>query len=201
MKSNNVISVIVIIIIIYLIYKYYKNNKKIKSILFIGDSNTVANFSYADQLQKLRPDLRIEKIAQNGATTDWMLAQLQNELNLNSYDAVAILGGSNDIYGKGETDTTKVNLNKMYLFAKSRGSKVIAISPPNKDFYVNATNEKQSELYDLVTWISLNPFTDYFINFYNMTKDKSFFTSSDGYLHPQANAHNILANTLNNLIS
>lgn len=201
MKSNNIIYLILLIILVYLGYNYYQKNKKIKSILFIGDSNTVAPFSYADQLKQINPSITIKKIAQNGATTDWMLSQLENELRLNKYDAVAILGGSNDIYGKGEIESAKSNLNKMYLLAKSKGSRVIAVTPPNKDYYVGVTEQKQQLLYQLVNWIMFNPLKDYFINFYNITKDKSFFTSADGYLHPQANAHNILANNLNQQIS
>lgn len=199
--NKNWIYILLIIVIAYLVYRYYQKTKPIKSILFIGDSNTVANFSYADQLQKLRPDIQIKKIAQNGATTDWMLQQLQNELRINKYDAVAILGGSNDIYGKGEIETAKSNLNQMYLLAKENGSKVIAVTPPNKDYYVGVTEQKQVLLQQLVNWIMFNPLKDYFINFYNITKNKNFFIADDGYLHPQANAHWILANTLNQQIS
>lgn len=193
---KNIISVIlVIILILLLVYIYYKT-KPIKSILFIGDSNTNASFSYADQLKKLNPELRIKKIVKDGATTDWMLQELKNELKQNKYDAVSILGGSNDIYSSGQINSTKINLNEMYFVSKLNGSKVIAVTPPNKDFYVNKTDQKQKLLYELNDWIKSNIYKDYFFNFWEITKNPNFFTSSDGYLHPQAQAHVILANMI-----
>lgn len=188
--------IIVVLIVLYLIYRYYKSTKKIKSILFIGDSNTVFDFSYADQLKKLYPSIRIKKIAKNGATTDWMLEQLKNELNTTKYDAVSILGGSNDIYNGVDLNITKYNLDAMYSLAKSKGMKVIAITPPNKNFFKNRTEQKQNSLIDLVNWIGSNNKKDYFINFWDITNNQSFFISSDGYLHPQENAHKIVADSL-----
>lgn len=200
MKTSTFFLLVILVILVISFYRYYKKSKKIKSILFIGDSNTVANFSYADELQQIDPSLTIKKVAQNGANTDWMLQHLRDELASNKYDAVSILGGSNDIYSKGEIDSAKSNLNKMYLLAQSKGMKVIAVTPPNKNWYVNKTESKQQLLNELVNWISKNPLTDYFINFWDMTNDQGYFTSSDGYLHPQEQAHSILANTIYNQI-
>lgn len=174
-----------------LIY-FSKNNKGVKSILFIGDSNTFANFSYADQLKKEFPDLNIKKISQNGANTSWMKAQLENELKNNKYDVVAILGGSNDVYGGQKLDFSKNNLTEMYKLAHDKGSKVMAITPPNKNFYVKKDESKEKTLTDLVNWIKNNKDVDYFIDFYNITNNKNYFTSADGYLHPQSSAHKLL---------
>lgn len=168
------------------------NNKEVKSILFIGDSNTVANFSYADQLKRDFPNLNIKKIAQNGANTSWMKTQLENELKNNKYDIVAILGGSNDVYGGQKLEFSKSNLSEMYDMAKDKGSKVMAITPPNKNFYVNKNEAKQKTLNDLVIWIKGNKNVDYFIDFYDITNNKNYFTSADGYLHPQSPAHKLL---------
>jgi hypothetical protein len=170
-----------------------KSTKKINSILFIGDSNTFANFSYADQLKKIFPNLLIKKIAKNGANTQWMSEQLRDELKKYKHDVVAILGGSNDIYGSGKIDGAKKNLDEMYSFAHTVGSKVIAITPPNKDFYENKTDAKQNLLSELVDWIMSNKKADYKIDFHKITNDKSFFSKADGYLHPQSNAHKLLA--------
>ena len=132
------------------------SGKKTKSILFIGDSNTFANFSYADQLKKMFPDLAIKKIAKNGANTAWMKQQLEQELKNNKYDVISILGGSNDVYGGVKLDVTKNNLDSMYKLAHDNGSKVIAVTPPNKDFYVSKTEPKQVILKDLVGYIKSN---------------------------------------------
>lgn len=174
-------------------FRKKKSSTKVNSILFMGDSNTFANFSYVDQLKKIFPNLIIKKIAKNGATTQWMSEQLRDELKKYKYDVVAILGGSNDIYGSGKIDGAKKNLDEMYNFAHTVGSKVIAITPPNKDFYENRTDEKQTLLSDLVDWIMSNKKADYKIDFHKITNDKSFFSKADGYLHPQSNAHKLLA--------
>ena len=84
----------------------------------------------------------------------------------------------------------------MYKLSHSKGAKVIAISPPNKDFYTNKTDQKQILLSDLVNWMGNNKNVDYFIDFHKITNNKNLFSSSDGFLHPQGNAHAILQNEI-----
>lgn len=173
--------------------KKNEDNKKVSSILFVGDSNTFANFSYADQLKKLYPNLKIKKIAMNGANSDWARTQLERELQNNKYDIISILIGSNDIYGGKSIASTKGNLDAMYNLAHNKGSKVLAITPPSKDFYLERTNAKQNMLSDLINWMKSNKNIDDFINFKAMTPSITFFSSGDEYLHPQAQAHKLLA--------
>lgn len=204
MKTKKIVIIGIIVILILLVTIFFLLRGKsalrlktpVKSILAIGDSNTAANFSYVDQLQKHFPEIKIKKIAQNGANTSWMKSQLQQELQNNKYDVISFLGGSNDIYGGVNLDTTKSNLDYMYQLSHSKGSKVIAISPPNKDFYANKTDQKQSMLSDLVNWLSSNKNVDYFIDFHKMTNNKNLFSSADGFLHPQSGAHAVLENQI-----
>ena len=205
MKTKNIviIGIIVITILLFTVFFLSRGKKSllrtkapVKSILAVGDSNTLANFSYADQLQKMFPGIKIKKIAQNGANTSWIKTQLEQELQNNKYDVVSVLGGSNDIYGGVNLNTTKSNLDYMYKLSHSKGAKVIAISPPNKDFYTNKTDQKQILLSDLVNWMGNNKNVDYFIDFHKITNNKNLFSSSDGFLHPQGNAHAILQNEI-----
>ncbi len=129
----------------------------------------------------------------NGGKTDWMLSQLQQELKSNKYDVVSILGGSNDIYGTNSIDGAKKNLDAMYKLAKSKGSHVIAVTPPNKDHYPKKTDQKQSLLNSLVSWIKSNQNKDEVIDFKAMTADKKYFSAADDFLHPQGSAHKMLA--------
>jgi hypothetical protein len=197
LKTKKIIIIGVIVIVILLaVVIYFLRTKKlspVKSILFIGDSNTNANFSYADQLRKKFPGLRINKIAKDGANTRDMFDWLNKELQGSKYDVVVILGGSNDIYGAGRIDVAKASLDAMYKLAHARGSKVLAVTPPNKDFYINKTEQKQALLSDLINWMKSNKNIDFLIDFHEITNNKTFFNSSDGYLHPQAGAHSILA--------
>lgn len=177
-----------------------KNDGKIKSILFIGDSNTAANYSYADQLKKMYPNIKIKKIAKVGEKTDWGKNQMINELKNNKYDIIVILLGSNDIYALGNGNSAKNNLNFMYDLAHSNGSKVLAVTPPNKDFYVKKTEQKQKALFDLVDWMKRNKKIDYLVDFHNITADKKFFSANDGYLHANSSAHKILTNDVLNVL-
>jgi hypothetical protein len=176
-------------------------NDSIKSILFIGDSNTEANFSYADQLRKMFPNINIKKIAKAGKQTAWMREELEKELKNNKYDVISILGGSNDIYATGTHKYATLNLDYIYDLAHKNGAKVVAISPPNKDYYTKKTPEKQAALYNLVNFIKDNPKKDYYIDFWTITRDKKFFSAGDGYLHAQAPAHKILANEFANKLN
>jgi lysophospholipase L1-like esterase len=160
--------------------------------LFIGDSNTKASFSYADQLKKFCPDSNIKKIAENGKTTKWMFDELMKEYKSGrKYDVISILGGSNDISGGRPLDEIERNLNSIYYLAKRFSNVVVAVAPPNKAFYPNYTDEQRKKLDDLTKWISKNPEPDYFIDFYNITNRKDFFLADN--LHPNTNAHNVLA--------
>ena len=183
--------------VIYLFTKD-KNGSKPKasggnSILFIGDSNTASNVSYADQLKKAFPKLKTKKIAKVGEKTDWMKTQLANELKDNKYSVVAVLGGSNDIYALGKIDSAKKNLDAMYKMIHDSGAKVLAVTPPNKDYYVKKTEQKQKLLSDLIDWMKGNSNVDYLVDFHKITNDKKYFSSNDGYLHANASAHKILA--------
>lgn len=178
--------------LIYLSKKKSSSSGKIKSILFIGDSNTAANFSYADQLKKDFPNLTIKKIAKVGEKTDWMKSELEKELKNNKYDVVAILGGSNDIYAGRKLDLTKADLDYMYNLIHNKGAKVLGVTPPNKDYYVNKTEDKQKQLSNLIDWMKSNKNIDYLIDFHKITADKKYFSSGDGYLHANSSAHNIL---------
>ena len=203
MKNKNIFigGIVLAGVAIGLAMVYFSNkNKNLNKILFVGDSNTFANFSYADQLKKDFPNLTRKKIAKNGANSSWAKSELSKELSMNKYDVVSILIGSNDVYGGQTLIFSKNNLSEMYKLAHDNGSKVLAITPPNKDFYVNKNDVKQKTLNDLVSWIKNNKDVDYFIDFYNITNNKNYFTSADGYLHPQSSAHKILEQqTINKL--
>ncbi len=172
---------------------YRKGTRPVGSVLFIGDSNTAAAFSYADQLNTLYPSVSMSKIAMVGAKTDWMLSRLKKALSAQRFDVIAILGGSNDIYARNEIATAKANLLAMYNLVRKSGAKLLAIAPPNKDFYTKKTPQKQELLKALIAWIEASTKNDLYINFWAMTADKKYFIPADGYLHAQAPAHTLLA--------
>jgi lysophospholipase L1-like esterase len=105
------------------------------NVLFVGDSYTAGNGSYADLLKTQFPNLNIKKIAKVGATTDWMVQNASNDISSGNYDGVVILGGVNDIYSRNSIDQTKKNLQLMYDQAKSAGSKVVGVTIAPTDYY------------------------------------------------------------------
>jgi hypothetical protein len=116
-----------------------------------------------------KADKIVKKIAKEDATTEWMSEQLRDELKKYKYDAVVILGGSNDVYDLGKIDRAKKNLDEMYNFAHTLGSKVIAITPPEDLSKSKNKTEEKLLLSDLVDWIMKNKIADYKIDFHSIS--------------------------------
>lgn len=172
------------------IVKKVKPNSKF---LFIGDSNTKANFSYADKLRKEYEEAEVHKLAENGKKTEWMYNELKKLHDSGqTYDVISILGGSNDISAGVWLYKTKSNLNNIFNLAKKMAKIVVVVSPPSKDFYTKFTDKQREELNELVKWLSENKQVDYFIDFKKITSRKDYFSESDDYLHPQSIAHDEL---------
>lgn len=160
--------------------------------LFIGDSITAYDSSYADLLTSVCPSFNYKKTAQVGKKTDWMLMQLQNELNTNSYDVVVILGGTNDIFAGTPIQQTTSNLSAMYKLAKDKGALVVGITPPNIDYYTKTSYTEKAKFNQLYDFMRRNKDTSYFIDFATITNSPTLFLS-DG-LHPSYQAHIYLKN-------
>lgn len=192
----------------YFLIKKYAKKAAIgtggKKLLFIGDSLTAANPSYADLFAEVTKN-EYKKIAVVGISTNKMLENLQNELNKNTYDFIFILGGYNNNYAYGndngdnidfKLDKTTKELQEMYSLAKAKGSKVVAITPPssaNNSRY----NSYRQEFHDrLNKWI-MKSNADYKIDLYSLeagsdNKPKAGMTVADGE-HLSKEAHKLLA--------
>lgn len=164
--------------------------------LFIGDSNTVMSSSYSKQLKQYCPMATVKELAASGRNTSAMLQSLQSELNAgHKYDVIAILGGSNDL---GTGIDTKSNLQALYDMAKKSGAKVIAITPPSKNFIRLAQpdwgganyNGLLAKLADIVSWQLNNRTPDLVVNWNRITNRKDYFSSD--MQHANATAHNEL---------
>lgn len=118
-------------------------------VLFVGDSQTADDESYAYQL--LRSG-KLHKDSQNkavwGKKTDEIMKQLNSALNSGiKFDIINIMGGGNNAGDKDEGSQAKSDLQSMYNIAKKHGAIVVAISNPNKnwtkkDIKVKKTNNK-----------------------------------------------------------
>lgn len=197
---------------IAVIAKVRKNNKakagspnKTKTVLFIGDSLTAANPSYAEFMQTTK-GYSIKKLAVVGISTNKMLPMLQTELQTNKYDMIVVFGGYNNNYAygtsvSGNLKKTETELQQMYDMAKAKGAKVVAITPPSSTGNINYNADRQQFHNELNNWI-LKSNADYKIDLYsletggkNNTKPLAGMTVSDGQ-HLSANAHKLLANEI-----
>lgn len=175
---------------LYVLLTSSTTKKKNLKLLFIGDSNTDNNYSYADKIKAKFPNIEVKKVAKGGQGTKWMLENVEEDLKNNKYDIITFLGGSNDIYGGVPLQTTKDNILKIRQMIKDNGARAILVTPPNKKFYPKNTAEKLKNLDDLIAWEKQQDF-DSIIDFYNMTDKLDLFNPD--FRHPNSDAHVILA--------
>lgn len=176
---------------LYVLLTSSTTKKKSLKLLFIGDSNTDNNYSYADKIKKRFPNLEVKKIAKGGQGTKWMLENLEKDLKDNKYDIITFLGGSNDVYGGGvPLQTTKDNILKIRKMISDNGAKAVLVTPPNKKFYSKNTAEKLKNLSDLIAWEKQQDF-DSIIDFHDITDKLDLFNTD--LRHPNSDAHVILA--------
>jgi len=142
------------------------------NVLFVGDADTRAPFSYA------RDILRIGEVTGEISAGNVSIEQFPRLLSTTkNYDVICIMF-SNIIPGK--TTREEEVLQQMYTTAKETGAKVIAITPTSKDFVAyghvtHANNEK------LAQWVLNQNVSDYVVNAYKTTRKKNLF-NDDGML-------------------
>lgn len=98
------------------------------SALFVGDSHTKAKPSWSEAMVKKYDLGSTAKVAENGKTTDWMLANVKEYFKKhNAPDYVFVYGGANDAYNGISPDVTLRNLQAIIDTATAKGSKVIVV--------------------------------------------------------------------------
>jgi|694.fasta_scaffold00412_107 lysophospholipase L1-like esterase len=108
--------------------------------LFVGDSQTnKMATNYVAQLKNSVGFTNFKIVQKDGATTDWILAELKKELASNpTYDYVVVWGGYNDMYGRVLPERARVtaiaNIKQMVsLIRAGKG----AFGLPRKAIVVN----------------------------------------------------------------
>lgn len=182
-----------------------KINPSGAKILFVGDSLTAYNQSYADQIKSRFPSLEIKKIAEVGKQTGWMLNALINELSSGvNYDAIVIWGGVNDIYATGSIANAKINLQKMYELASSNEAKVIALDIIPTATYPASNDNANKLTRELNQWIKSNKKIAIEIDVYDIVGNGeggtvSQYLQSDK-LHLTTPAHALIADNFSNRV-
>ena len=101
------------------------------NVLFVGDSQTAAPWSYAKEL--IKSGLVTGKIvAKNGASTSAVLQMLRDNIS-EKYDIVSIMAGGNDGAAKSPAGAIK-NFDSMFQLVKQYGAKLVVVTNPTKQF-------------------------------------------------------------------
>ena len=186
-KTAKVISVIAAILLPsviayggYLAYARFERKKyikKIKTILFLGDSQSASNKSYADIISS-NMEWEYSKHAKVGAKTEWVYKEyLQDE---NYYDAVAVMIGGNDVWALGNSDKAIQNLKSIKSVANNRNQILILISPPSKDFYSD-DEYKLLEYNKIAMWMRSN--ADLYVDGNSATSRLDYFKNDKLHLN------------------
>jgi peptidoglycan hydrolase-like protein with peptidoglycan-binding domain/lysophospholipase L1-like esterase len=169
--------------------KESESDKKLR-VLFVGDSQTAANWSYAKIL--LRNKLIDGKIvAKNGASTSEVLRMLEDNLT-NKYDVVSIMAGGND--GAAKTPNVAIkNFETMFNLVRNSGAKLVVVTNPSKQFIETDDKYYRKEGYPsndkIANWLASQSKADAVIDTQNF--DKLDFTKD--HVHLDADAHKKIA--------
>ena len=170
--------------------KHLKGSTNKKKVLFVGDSQTNQDHSYANQLIDsglLHKDSINASVW--GEPTSKIINQLETSLKTHDkFNIISIMGGGNDGRRKSGDTTAQDNLKKMYNMAKSRGggATVVAISNPTKIF-VNNYKKVYPANDEIANWVNNQPISDITIDGNKISQDKDMFNSDKIHLNSLAN--------------
>lgn len=164
----------------YVAYARYERKKllnKVRKVLFLGDSQTVPNTSYADLVSNAL-GWQYDKSAVVGAKSDWILNRYRE--NIQPYDAVVVMIGGNDVWATGKGDKAIQNLAEIKRLARQRNHLLIFVSPPSKIFY-STDPTKLFEYNKIAQWMKQNG--DLFVDGTKLTENQSLFASDNLHLN------------------
>lgn len=168
------------------------------NVLFVGDHQTMANWSYAKQL--------IADGTVTGKIVGWTnatTAQLYRILKSNMskrYDVISIMGGDSDAKSF-DANTATSNLDRCYTLAEQYGAKVVAISNPTKIYLTQDDKFYSDTMYpsnDIISnWVVSQSKPDIKINTLQFEQDAF---SKDNY-RLNAAANRVIANQWKSAVS
>lgn len=182
-----------------------------KSILFVGDSITANEYKnkpvsivYSQLVKNKLKDkgIWVDVLASVGKTTSWMLENLPEKLKARKYGRVYIYGGINDIFSGISKEKAYSNIQKMVDLAKENGADVYVLV----GYDSNKIMSKLKTTKLLPTQKSIDNVRNKYIEFQDKMKtnikNAHFIDeidlgneTTDG-VHPTANAHKMIANTI-----
>jgi len=154
------------------------------NVLFVGDADTTATFSYARDILKTR------EVNGNISAANISIEQFPRLLqtaDMKKYNVICIMYSN---IKPGKTTREEEVLQQMYTDAKDSGAMLIAITPTTKEFvaYGHITHENNESI---VQWVLEQNIADHVIDAYKLTRKKNFF-NKDGLLL-NAEGHELIA--------
>ena len=167
-----------------------KRSKKKIRVLFIGDNETNADWSYARLLLRTR-QITGNIIARNDVSTSSVLTMLQNSIS-EKYDVVSIMAGGNDGASRSPYAAIK-NFEAMFSLVKNVGAKLVVITNPTKEFVTSRDKYYKKDGYPsndkISNWLQTSTPADVVI-------DTGEFTELDftkDHVHLDTDAHKQIA--------
>jgi lysophospholipase L1-like esterase len=173
----------------------------LNSILFVGDSITVADFSYANLIKKQYPKKDIQVLAKGGMRTKWMLDNLKIELNKKHYDRVYIYGGINDMFSAITIEDAISNIQQMVNLVIAQKGEAYVIIGYDAEIFIDKNKLKTTDYVPTIE--GMYKLRDRYILFQNKLSidirnakviNKINLSSKYGFdaVHPAASGHLII---------
>ena len=169
------------------------DDKSKPRVLFVGDSQTFAPWSYARQLIK-KGVVTGKVVAKNGASTSEVLKMVRDHLSDEvPYDIVSIMAGGNDGAAKTPFNAIK-NFQSMFELVRKYGCKLVVITNPSKQFVKKGDTYYREGGYPsndaIAKWLKTQAPADVIIN--TQLFDNVDFVKD--HVHLDSDAHTHIAN-------
>lgn len=174
-----------------------KSDKKL-NVLFVGDSQTASDVSYARRL--IQSNVVTGKIiAKVGAPMKKIYNMFMSSYDPGKYDIVCLMGGNNDA---GNSNPDLNSFTDIIQKVKDSKSKIILITCPSMQYINKNMYPNKYPSADIIPQLQSKLGQEFdipVIDAYSLFNDPRYF-SKDG-LHLNAIAHKLIASKLNNIIS
>lgn len=177
----------------------------LNSVLFVGDSITAAEFSYANLIKKEYPKKDIQVLAKGGMRTKWMLDNLSLELKRKHYDRVYIWGGVNDMFSAVTIEQAINHVQQMIDMVNSQKGEAYVIIGYDAETFMDKDKLKTTKY--VPTKEGMYKLRDRYIEYQNRLEKEvrnakivKRFNLSSSYnsdaIHPSPAAHKIIKNII-----
>ncbi|MFH1445721.1 MAG: GDSL-type esterase/lipase family protein [Nanoarchaeota archaeon] len=155
------------------------------------NANSEINFNARGYIGYQTPSIQ-SCLNNNGQSCDTGSSELEPTFNIDDYDTVIILAGTNDVETSRTASDIIETLSEMFSEMKQLDKNVIAVTIPPRDGY-------SDKILEVNQWIMSAEDTDLRVNIYDDLESSETpgridetLTSDDTFVHPNCAGHNIM---------